>query len=279
MIQWRRARLGLVVPAFVSVLGCGDPTSEPDAARPSALAPTASSKPTAPDQSLTTEEYLRLGMAAPDRDWRGSEFKSAADVLEGIARTNARQLPRYGSPQSGDVFARMIVLDNLAFYGNRSIPVALRMPDIGMAMDGTNRIFKIYLEALAEAQVRARDFLEIAGYMLSVEATGLEVAEEFERTLSKDEPTYATRINGINRMKEGVAGVVAASLTMATDKSCPVDDRLSLVGSLQREVPRILPRLSATQRLEIVTSVERMAADQANAELRPALAELAAAVK
>src|SRR5580704_15216011 len=103
---------------FVFALGCGQ-KSQPAAAPAKAAA----DAPT--DQSLTTEQYVELGLPAPDRPWTGEEMTQAAEVLSRIAAGGAERLPRYRSERSGEVFARLTSADNLEVVTRDSLPATV----------------------------------------------------------------------------------------------------------------------------------------------------------
>ncbi len=49
------------------------------------------------DESLTLDEYIRLGLPAYDRLWSGDDMVKAEKVLTSVSQKGYRQLPRYKS--------------------------------------------------------------------------------------------------------------------------------------------------------------------------------------
>jgi hypothetical protein len=80
------------------------------------------------DESLTSEEYIRLGLAAQDREWSGDDMVNAEKILTSLAQKAYRQLPRYKSEHSGAMFARLTSPQNLDLFRNRTLPLAARFP-------------------------------------------------------------------------------------------------------------------------------------------------------
>jgi hypothetical protein len=62
----------------------------------------------APDHSLSTAEYVALGVASPTRTWSEVELRNSLQVLQKIADSDALKLPRFESAKSGAVFARLV---------------------------------------------------------------------------------------------------------------------------------------------------------------------------
>jgi len=67
------------------------------------------------DQSLSIEEYKDMGMPDPNRVWDTEELTTAINVLSGIKWSKPYILPRKNSEKSGELFKRMISLDNMFF--------------------------------------------------------------------------------------------------------------------------------------------------------------------
>src|SRR6187401_2202300 len=88
-----------LVIVTLAVCGCGRRTPAPPAepaAQPIVPTATAIAAPDPPsDESLTSEEYIRLGMPAPDREWSGQDMLTAEKVLASLAEQGNRRLPRY----------------------------------------------------------------------------------------------------------------------------------------------------------------------------------------
>src|SRR5437773_8872359 len=67
-----------------------------------------------PDQSLTTEAYMKLGIPSPERRWTAKDYAKAIPILQQLAKAAPSQLPRYQSKSSGAVFDRVVSPANFA---------------------------------------------------------------------------------------------------------------------------------------------------------------------
>lgn len=99
----------------------------------------------ASDESLTSEEYLRLGLPAQDRDWSAEDMAKAEKILALLARKGYRKLPRYKSQRSGEVFARLTSPQNLDTLKDRTLPLNVEKmqeaPDMKDLQPGLGELF------------------------------------------------------------------------------------------------------------------------------------------
>jgi len=79
------------------------------------------------DWSWPVEEYIRIGMPAPDRRWTAEDYRVCRDVLYALDRTNRAALPRMDSRRSGPIFARLISSTNTLPLTDRSLPARERV--------------------------------------------------------------------------------------------------------------------------------------------------------
>jgi hypothetical protein len=272
--------LGLLAICFQ---GCGKPSA------PTPESPTTSTR-TKPifsivpkiisDESLTPEEYIRLGLPAHDRDWSGDDMVKAEQVLSSISKEGYRKLPRHQSERSGEVFARLTSAENLDLYRNRSLPLEVRMPQAMNYFQASNQINKIYLSAFLKREVRDTELLELMGAMLRSSVAMLEIVDEFLPTINKDDPNYQVRMQGLEKMKRGLADVVVGCLQTLTERESYRGSELAkLVGYMQDTVPVLVLSLPPGSRIEITSRLEKMQNDPVMKYLQPGLQNLHLKVK
>jgi hypothetical protein len=289
MVTRQKSATGLrqnTLPCFAALVlltllgsGCRD--------RPSHRDRTAGSEGGAPadpkasvDESLTSEEYLRLGLPAQDREWSGDDMARAAKTLESLAQKGYRQLPRYKSERSGEVFARLTSPQNLDGFKNRTLPLEARFPESLNYLQGSNAVLKLYLAGYLKKEVRDTELIELVGALLRTTAVMLELVDEFLPTIKKDDPTYQVRMQGLDQMRRGLASIVAGSLKTLTEReSYRASELVKLVGYMQETMPVIVPRLPPGARTETLLRLEKMQEDPALKDLQPGLRELFSKVK
>ncbi len=241
--------------------------------------PLAESKPRV-DESLTTEEYLRRGLPPLDRDWTPDDWLKAAKVLLAVRLKGAEQLPRYKSERSGAVFAHltsMAVIDRIRQKGGSP---ADQFPLVLNVFQARAQIFKLYLAALEFSNEFDSEVVEMMAMQYRTLAVLFDLTEAYLATFKKDDPSYAVRAEGIDKMKRAAATLLGVGLAMLTQRqSFRLSERRRFVRAMEETFPRILPHLEAPVAADIVTQVDRLIADPSLKELQPDLQELARTIK
>ncbi len=234
-----------LVVATLTVWGCGNqskqPTSSEDPLARSKVNEPADRK-AASDESYTSEEYIRLGLPAHDREWSGNDMVKAEKVLTSLAKKGYRHLPRYKSERSGEVFARLTSRQNLDLFRNRSVPLEGRMPQALNYIGANNQILKLYLSAFLKNDTTDSDIVELMAAQLRSMVVMLELVDELIPTIKKDDPSYQVRMQGLEKMKLGLASVVAGGLQTLTEReSYRKSELVRLVGYMQESFPLMVP--------------------------------------
>ena len=279
----RLMRCGLLILISLAVLVGGNPSAKcyRPADQQGGQKSNAPADPKAPrDESLTSEEYIRLGLAAPSREWSGNDLAEAEKVLASLTQKGYRQLPRYQSERSGEVFARLTSPQNLDLFRNRSLPLDARLPQSLSYLQAGNQIFKLYLSAFLKKEARDSELVELMGAQFRATVVVLELVDEFLPTIKKDDPKYEVRMQGLEQMKRGLASIVAGGLQTITERESYRSSELArLVGYMQETFPLIVPRLPSDAGAETLIRLEKMQADSAMKDLQPVLRELHLKVK
>jgi hypothetical protein len=227
-----------------------------------------------PDGSLTTAEYVHLGLPSLDREWSVEDLVEASAVLQGVSQKDSRQLPRYQSERSGEVFARLIGSPP-PLLQDRSQPVSLRVPK-GLEMyDATNRLFKMYVTAHLLQLTGGSEVVEVYGAVLRRTTLMIDLVSEFVRTLDKNDPKYPVRMEGLEKWRRALAEIIDGGLIMLTEKyKYRVSERVRLASHMRETFSSIVPELTPGIRTELLARLERMTADPELQDLQPGLNDL-----
>ncbi len=150
-------------------------------------------------------------MPAPDRTWTGSDLVKVAKVLTALVEKDPNQLPRSGSKRSGNFFDRITSTESLKLFQDRSLPVQPRFAAVGSYYQALNQILKLYVGAFAKRAVGDTEVIAILGSAIQATSVTLMLANEFLLTLDKDDPDYAVRLQGLERMRRGLGEVALMS--------------------------------------------------------------------
>lgn len=275
----------LIAVAFQTLLasGCGDsqsPTSPPSGQATVAQVDAPAAPVVASDNSLTVEEYILLEVPAPDRDWSGEDMVKAAKVFSSLAQDEPQKLPRHESERSGKVFARLTSPQNLDQFKNHTLPLKARMA-LGLTyFEAYNQVFKVYLAAFLNKNVRDSEAIEVTGALLRLTVVLLELIEEWRPTITMDDPNYQVRMQGLDQMKRGLASIISGGLQMLSERQTYRERELvRLVAFMNETFPQMVRHLPDGTRTETLLRLAKMNEDPAFKCLQPGLGELHSKVK
>jgi hypothetical protein len=271
--------VGLLMLTVIATWGCGNPSGQTTPSPSKSPEPSGEVNQASPqresDQSLKTEEYVRLGLPAPHKVWSGADMIKANNLLASIARENSARLPSYQSPRSGAVFARLTSTESLPSFTNRDVPVQTRLGQALDYCDGLKEILKTYTAAFLSKEVTDAEVVELTGAFLRCLVVELDLVDEFVLTLDKSDPKYVIRMQGLETMKLGLAQIVSGLLVTLTERDRYRDSELvRLVAYMQETLPAVAQRMSPAARTETVARLQQMQEDPKMKHLQPGLREL-----
>ncbi len=232
--------------------------------------------PLAPDHSLKAATYIQKGLPAHDRPWSGQDYQQAAAVLQVIALADATQLPRYGSPISGDVFARIVSLDNLKLSRDRTVSQALRLQAASLILMNMSQVTMIYASATTTEKVFDSESVELLRFTLE---TCHDIGQLTEAVLASAPTNNENRKKGLDQVGEGLAQVVNGSLITLTEKKAyRTSELIRLAQTIETTLPTMMALLPAGTQQEIPVRMKRLIEQESDAELKEQLARVAAAL-
>lgn len=263
--------LGFCVPTSIA----NEPAASTTESKAASTIDTKSAPKQTEDQSLTLKEYIQLGMPAYDREWSANDMVTAAKTLSDIAEQGFEKLPRYQSKKSGEFFARITSPENLNMYKNRTLPLDTRLGQSLNFIGGGGETLKVYLYGFLNNKIGADEIIELMGLQLRTIVVSLELVDEFAPTIKKDDPSYATRMQGFDRMKSGLATIVAGTMQTLTERQAYNSTELvRLVGYMKETFPSIVSRLAPGVQQETLVKLETMQKDPGMKDLQPGLTDL-----
>lgn len=204
----------------------------------------------------------------------------AAKIFASLAQKGYRQLPVYKSERSGEMFARLTSPNNFDLFKDRTFPLDSRLPQALNYLQASNQVLKLYLAGFLKKDVRDSELVELTGSQFRLTAIMVELVDEFLPTISKDDPNYRVRMDGLDLMKRGLANVVSGGLQTLTERHSFRGSELArLLGYMRETFPVIVPRLPPGVRTETLLRLEKMQNDPALKDLQPGLGELLSEVK
>lgn len=204
------------------------------------------------NRAQKTDVFLEAGIPSVDREWRGTDYKVAAEIFW----AQKAPLPHFAHPLGAALLRRMTSVENLSFHRNRSLPVSVRMEDYLLLIEGVSSITEAYIKVANQGRDVPQETAGMVALLLEVGALGMELTEEFLPTIPVDEK-YAVRIVGVKKMQAGVAGMFAgAELSLAERKFYQPDDLSTLLEAMARTLPRLKPAFPADFQVELRRRLE-----------------------
>jgi hypothetical protein len=211
------------------------------------------------DRSLTTDQYVKHGLPKCDRPWSSMDMSRAANALTEIAKRDPRELPRYESPKSGKVFARITSDENLDSFKKKSLPVSVRTGFALQFLQATVSIGKLYGAAALEEKAGTEETTEILGQTLRIAAVLKGLSDEVLPTLDQNDPTYATRVKGLKQMTGGLGPVLQGLLTQAlANKKLTPETRTRMLRYMDKTLPDLVKVLPVKVREDLLAKLKTL---------------------
>lgn len=194
------------------------------------------------DPSLADLDYVKFGMPATDRPWTGEDYSAASNALAKACRVDDA-LPRWHSRKSGDLFNRLVSEKNLEAIQSKSLSASQRI-SLGVEfMPPAKAVLLLYIARSGTAPLD-REVVEMLGFQLHVMARIVENMDDAVASWDPRDPTYVTRVQGIEQARSGLAEVVFGTLSVLGDlnRISPAS-RARLCELLQKTLPTLQPQL------------------------------------
>ena len=139
-------------------------------------------RPDRTDQSLTLEEYRELGISDPGKVWNFQDYAAAYAALLNLKSEKPYALPVKNSQRSGELFYRMVNLENLSFLQDESLPLHEKAHRIKGYVNVCDDLLILYTNILMRKQYYSPEMVEIWIFGLSVTQKMLDLAEKINQS-------------------------------------------------------------------------------------------------
>jgi hypothetical protein len=254
--------------------------AEPAAEPPIDGAP-AAEVPIAPDNSLTLDEYIELGVPASDRTWTITDYPAALEAFGKLAKDESTKLPRYRSAKSGKLFDRMVAEDEGTAKALREQPLVQRLQHSEAVFEGTRKTMLLYAESSNALQAAFDE--ELVDLMAACVRTRIDLnsaAEEFLKGLEPTAPNFTTVTEGVEQLQSSLPAMTMSFLTSFGEKQGYRSVALvRFAENLEPLMPRLMPLLSTSGRKELCAKLRRLAQEEKGKPLHAGLEKLSEAAQ
>ena len=223
----------------------------------------------------TVSYWVAKGCPSPDREWQAKDYTAFHNVLaKGIL-----PLPKLDSEPGRSILRHLVDTQNLSFHRNRNLSIDIRMPDLLDVSQETKKIMLLYFRAAERGEKVEEELAELLVFQLAATAAVIEVVEEFVPTIPRDE-MYETRMEGLARMKQGMATVLDGALTSLSERTHYSNGSVARIARGIREYyPQFNRMLSEPTRVEFRRRIDELLAKEKNPGVKEELGLLANAMK
>lgn len=230
--------------------------------------------PVAADHSFEPAVYIQKGLPAHDRKWGGDDYEQALAILRTIAAQDPTQLPRFGSPASGLMFARIVSPDNLSLYNDKTAALDLRLQERGAILTNLGLLIGLYASVSTAEKVFDAELIELT--RLTLQAC-VDVPQMMDKAMASVSPEI--RQSSQQQVSEGFAQVVNGCLTTLTEKKLyRTVTLIRLAQALEKTLPAIITTLPPGTQQEIPVRLKQIIEQESDAELKGSLIRVSTAL-
>jgi hypothetical protein len=213
---------------------------------------------------------VRIARAGPfpptSRPWTVEDYAAC------VAALKTAPLPRLGGP-SADVFSRMVSRDNLAAMDDPRLPFAKRFHALTELESQAAALLRAYIPHIAADPSLGREELALTGFVVHATARMWELTDDLVITLDPGDPTFTTRMGGVDRARHGTTQIVSGSLTMQTEPaSAPFG--AGFWADVAKDFAALVHRIAPEAQRDAVGRLAALERDAQDPALRAALAKV-----
>jgi len=144
------------------------------------------------------------------------------------------------------------------------------------AGDASNAILHRYMAAFQQDPNFADDLLRVQGFELQRAEMMAGLATEFMATIPQSDPSYATRMGGVQQMRQGFAGMIqGGAISLQARAVFSESVREDFAAHLVHAFQTMGPDLSDADRASITSLLGQIAASDQNTNVRSRLSSVA----
>lgn len=211
------------------------------------------------------------GLPSSSRPWSLADYPRAAEILASLSNS---ELPRSTNPAAASLIRRLTSADVLGFCADPAQPLPDRMENCLNVGDASQTIYWRYFVAFLADPSFADDMMRVMGFTLQYAEVMAGLANEFRATIPLSDPTYAIRMDGLQRARHGFAQIVQGSaITLLAPERFSEPLRADFAAHLAEAFRTISPDLSEVDRASILPLLRQIAASDKNPDVRSGLSE------
>ena len=174
------------------------------------------------------------------------------------------------------MFSRLVAVENINLTPSLRGDLPQEFQFFLAPLKPVNRIMLTYGSVSGANATFDAEVGELMSFVLTLSVRLIDTAERFMRSLPPSDPDRATRVQGLEQMKSGLAQAFNGALVTLSERDLY---RISVLGQLAKSIadtlPRAFPSLSPSTQQEFCLQVRKMASEETEASLKSTLEGLA----
>ena len=224
------------------------------------------------DQSHTPAQATAHGAPSIDKTWSPVDFVTFDSYL---AELSSSDYPNLSSSNSTALFMKVIDSIEQPVLEKSDIPLDSRIGLLLQMLKACNNVLKRYTRAHNSGTDYSAEVAYLLGRSLSTARQGLVLMDEFIPTIDPHDGKYEVRMQGLQRMRDGMATVLdGVVISMKETHVYSIEERSILAKCLIAEAPTILDHLDSNVRREFEVKVKELMSSEADSEIKQLLANL-----
>jgi len=152
------------------------------------------------DHSLTSEEYIEIGMPDDTSGWTSKDYTVACKTLNDIKAVKPLSLPKKDSKKSGKYFNRIINTDNLSFLYDESLSLHERAYQIQVYVDIQGCLITAYTDLDNTEQYYNNELIELYIFGLTIAQNMLDLGFKINESIEEEDLKMQNRFHAIQNL-------------------------------------------------------------------------------
>lgn len=231
--------------------------------------------------SLTTQDYMKMGFPNPERDWTAQDYTKAFNLLSEIATKDIYLLPLKKGKNSGEMFNKFAQVANSPFLDEKKHDLQTRFSFATNVAPYIGQVVMMYLKAdpsKGEKLYFSNEVAAVMGSMLMLLEKQLVFVQQF---LEINKDLNETQLEGLKKFKNGANTSISGMLQTLRDEYTyyEKEDILSLGERFFATYKNIYPFLNENAQIEYNLAFQKLAEKHEYEEIRKMAKEVNMAEK
>ncbi len=233
-----------------------------------------------PDNSVSSKEFVEMGIPNLEKPWSVEEYKEAFVVLRKIKELDKYSLPRYDSKHSKDVFARMTNRENLALLNDNNYDIRSRLDKLNTYANVPSQMIYFYAEENKPTERFGAELLRCMLFGAQLSNNAVLLLRELKKELGEEGNEVAIK-EGMNEMQQAHQTSIFSLINVFENNYERFDiyELETCAKELIDFLPKIIPQLAEDDQKAIKMKIEDIAKKHSYKSIRSAFKKLCKKLK